>query len=95
MPACFANGRSFAAVVERALPGSAITYHIGFLAHDAHYNGAVQDVANMARQLSDATLPITSDFMGGSHGMGIGTLVQRKIGASLYEYIFIKSRFAV
>lgn len=91
MPALFLNGRTFAAIVERAHPGSAIPYHIGFLACDAHKDEAAKDVAQMARRLSDGSMPLPTDHASIEYGMGIGTLTQRKIGSGMYEYIFVKS----
>jgi len=97
MSALFNNGRAFAAIVERARPGSAIPYHIGFLSCDAQRDNAVKDVAKMARALSVGSLPADGGAFGGSmqYGQGVGTLVQRKLGEAMYEYIFIKSRRAV
>lgn len=95
MPTLFLNGRMFAAIVERARPGSVIPYHIGFLACDAHKDEVSRDVALMARRLSDGSMPLPTDTASVEYGMGIGTLVQRKMGAGMYEYVFVKSATSV
>lgn len=91
MPALFNSGRTFAAIVERARPGSAIPYHIGQLGYDADKDEIAKDVALMARRLSVGSMPIGVDGHDVEYGMGIGTLVQRKIGSGMYEYVFVKS----
>lgn len=92
MPALFNSGRTFASIVERARPGSAIPYHIGFLSIDADKDDTAKDVALMARRLSNGSMPSGVDGAGHvEYGMAVGTLVQRKIGSGMYEYVFVKS----
>jgi hypothetical protein len=95
MPALFENGRTFGAIVERARPGSAIPYHIGFLLVDTPLDKSAEEVALMARHLSNGTMPVGADHTSPEYGMSIGTLAQRKLSEGMYEYVFIKSRRAV
>lgn len=91
MPALF-NARSFAVTVDRARPGSRIVYYVGFLVVDADKNAEVGELGQMARHLSNSSLPLLPDQSSMQYGMGVGTLVQRKLGDRLYEYIFMKRR---
>ncbi len=95
MPALFASGRVFAAIVERADPGSVIPYHIGCLAVDETTDEVARDVSKMARSLSIGSLPICADSDSMQYGMGVGTLAQRRLSAGMYQYLFIKSKRAV
>lgn len=65
-------------------PGQGVIYHVG------HLHGAdkqAQAIAHMARQLSDMTIP---DAHGSLYvGMGLVTLVQRRVGEG-FQYIAVR-----
>lgn len=72
-------------------PGKSITYYTGFLMADAQRNPVVSELGAMARRLSDITMPKSTKDFSIVIGMGLGTLVQRRLGDGLYAYIFVRA----
>jgi hypothetical protein len=88
------NVDRFRAKAEQAVAGETIVYFTGHLAMERERD-RVRKTADMALVLSTEPLTrvdIENEPYRPVYGLGLGVLSQRRVGGSIFDYMFTKSR---